>query len=148
MIRNKRSRGMSPTETRILAVWSESLLSAWRNFAFLAIQNTSSEDCVNVTSLSLYNIAFTLNQRHGISSRLLRRCINVMCPLGRVIWSDIRTEGKVSSGYNYFKIPRNMSADRSKAIPLSQLFLLPRRLLPEDCFVRHCLLIFSSFMPR
>ena len=29
---------------RIRAVWSESSLSAWRNFASLAIQNASSED--------------------------------------------------------------------------------------------------------
>ena len=37
-----------PTQThislRIRAIWSESSMSVWRNFAFMAIQNASSED--------------------------------------------------------------------------------------------------------
>ena len=41
-------RHMRPTKSqnimRILLVWSESSLSAWRNFASLAIQNAPSED--------------------------------------------------------------------------------------------------------
>ena len=51
MNRNVRKRTfwyVRPTKTqislRIRAVWSESSLSAWRNFVFLAIQNALSED--------------------------------------------------------------------------------------------------------
>ena len=34
-------------------------------------------------TLRLYNVASTSMQRHDVASTLRRRCINVMCPLGR-----------------------------------------------------------------
>ena len=65
-----------PTKTqislRIRAVWSESSLSAWRNFAFFAIQNALSEDSDQTARMR--RLIWIFAARAHVRRYILKRC--------------------------------------------------------------------------